>query len=245
MIRYNKKLIIYLFLLLSASELLGVTFDHQANLYVDFFERKENYFLVHPPLIKDIFYNVVSLKGKRKRTIKTINRKIFGCPTGYQQNSTCPLDKLWLERKTLKIGRRVNFPVNFRRVYSRSLGNSKSRLTLVWKGDSYVPPVFPVEQFLKSINVIQDSKLFSRKDKVILIQISANFEEAISFTVSKKTARNLTELYKVSQKDFQDRVYLQYTGVHASFQDGVEYFQTYWKAYGVLINQQYFEIPVH
>ncbi len=216
---------------------------HPQAAFVEFWSDYESIFLFHPHLVKQIFFDLVNLKGNRRSALSLINKKVLSCTTGTGALSECRLDQLKLERKKLKFSRTVAVYANVTSIRGQPFKKDKSRylLTIRWQPTMVQPPVMSVGEFFHYLGVASESKRYQAKKNLDHIQINPLFDDRVTIVTSKARAMNLLKLYRNPPSDFKDTFIFRASDINMKKVGRTANFNLHLKAVKVKINHLTFQ----
>ncbi len=211
--------------------------------FVEFWSDYESVFLYYPNLVKQIFLNIVDLKGNQRTATKHIKNEILSCEVGSNTLSECRLDQLKLIRRQKKISRNISVPVNITSISGRPYKKNKKKyvLTIRWQPILFQPPTISTKQFYSYLGAAHDSKYYSLKKGLDRIQINPVFENKVSVITSKARAINLLKLYRTPPADFKDAFLFRVDAAHMRQIYDTANFDLHLKTVKVKINHLMFQ----
>ncbi len=208
--------------------------------YTNFLSEAENIFLLHPNVVKDIFFDLVELKGNPKTAKMRINSDVLGCKVGVKSNRGCRIGKLKLEQKKQNIPRQLIVPVNFTHISASKESSRKMRVHLSWRPEFVEPPAISLEQFLEDIWAAKESQYFKVKKGIERIQLNTTLDRDIYFITDNSMANSLVNVYKQLPIDKNDTITFDFDyTVSSKRYITMDYF-IHLKAVSVFINHQVF-----
>jgi len=216
---------------------------HPQAAFIEFWSDYESVFLFHPHLVKQIFFDIVDLKGNRRSSRKKINKEVLACTTGKGSLSECRLDQLKSERKKQKFSRTVTVHVNVTSIKGQPFKRDKSRylLTIRWQPTMVQPPVMSVGDFFRYLGVASESKQYQAKKNLDHIQINTLFDDRVTIVTSKARAMNLLKLYRKPPGDFKDTFMFKANEINMKKVGRTANFNLHLKAVKVKINHLTFQ----
>ncbi len=217
---------------------------HPQAAFVEFWSDYESVFLFHPQLVKQIFLDIVNLKGNRRSALNSINKEVLSCTTGNKGAlSKCRLDQLTLEWKKQKLSRTVAVHVNVTSIEGQPFKNDKSSylLTIRWQPTMFQPPVMTVSEFFLYLGVASESKLYQAKKNLDHIQINPLFDDRVTIVTSKAKAMNILKLYRNPPVDFKDTFIFQANDINMKRVGRTANFNLHLKAVKITINHLMFQ----
>ncbi len=174
--------------------------------YTDFFTKAENIFLMHPELVRDVFFGLIELKGNRSTARSRINSDVLGCRNYIKGNKGCRIKKLKMEQKASGLTGSLEIPVNFTYVKASRHTRAKQRIHLRWRPELIKPPAVSVQDFLNDVWAAKESKYFEIKKGIERIQLNPVLERDIYFITDNRMANSLVGVYKKLPTDRQDSI---------------------------------------
>lgn len=218
--------------------------DNRESEYTNFWSDYENVFVYRPSLVKQTFYNIISLKGKSTVARNHINSEILGCKPDSPTHSICRIDKLIRLKKKWQVKRYFEIPVNYSIVSIRKYFADKQKriLTISWQPALFQPPNIEVEKFLEYVGAAKDSPYYTVIPELKRIQYNPIFQKKVEIVVSTVIANNIFSLYQTPLTDYRDSLTFYLDSSSTDFRYQTRYINLNLKIKHLKINHQVFKV---